>query len=109
MEYKLLAQEILRLVGGESNVVKVTHCVSRLRFYLHDETKADTHAIKALEGVLDAKFLVGQYQVVIGPRVELVYRELIEASNLEDAYIRPTLKTQNPIKALFKGFRGTSR
>lgn len=40
-KYEKLASDILRLVGGESNVNSVVYCATRLRFKLKDEAKAD--------------------------------------------------------------------
>ncbi len=39
MDYKGLAQEILKQVGGEENVSDLTHCATRLRFRLVDEKR----------------------------------------------------------------------
>lgn len=50
-DYTGLASEIINGVGGEENVDKVIHCVTRLRFYLKDKDKADTQAIQSLDGV----------------------------------------------------------
>ena len=76
MDYKNVAQEIVRLVGGKENVQGVTHCVTRLRFRLADESKADTEALKATQGVMGVVQQGGQYQVVIGPDVENVFNEV---------------------------------
>ena len=37
-DYKQLARSVLAGVGGASNVEKVIHCVTRLRFYLKDRS-----------------------------------------------------------------------
>ncbi len=71
-----LAEKILELVGGADNVVTATHCITRLRFNLADESKADLDALKALDGTLGAQVKNGQWQVIIGAHVESVYREL---------------------------------
>lgn len=71
-----LAEEILRLVGGEENLAKATHCATRLRLTLHDESQADTAALENLQGVLAVVQAGGQYQVVVGNDVPTVYREL---------------------------------
>ena len=42
MDYKKMAQQILEYVGGKDNVTGLTHCATRLRFNLKDESKADT-------------------------------------------------------------------
>ena len=49
--YKQTASDVLRLVGGEKNVVQVEHCSTRLRFTLADTSKADVAALKKTAGV----------------------------------------------------------
>lgn len=73
MDYGLLAKRILSLVGGEGNVANVSHCATRLRFNLNDDSKADLEAIKKLDGVVGAVSKGGQTQVVIGPNVTKAY------------------------------------
>ena len=73
MDYQKTAENIVQLVGGAENVRGVTHCVTRLRFKLADESKADTDALKSTNGVMGVVQQGGQYQVVIGPDVENVY------------------------------------
>lgn len=76
MDYKKLAADILKLVGGEKNVAGVSHCMTRLRFVLNDEAKADTAKVKKLNGVQGVVSKNGQYQVVIGTNVGKVYDEI---------------------------------
>lgn len=79
MSYQDLGEAILEKVGGQSNVVSLTHCATRLRFELVDRAKADAEAVQALEGVLGVTDKGGQFQVVIGNDVVQVYRPLAEA------------------------------
>ncbi len=78
MDYKELATNILKNVGGKENVNDVIHCVTRLRFHLKDESKANDTAIKNMDGVMDVIHAGGQYQVVIGPQVDDVYDALVK-------------------------------
>lgn len=78
MDYQALGKEILKDVGGPENVASITHCVTRVRFVLKDEGKANDKAIQSLNGVLQLVKQGGQYQVVIGPSVEKVYDAIIE-------------------------------
>ena len=50
-DYQQLAAQILPLVGGKENIIRVYHCQTRLRFTLADESKADDKALEALDGV----------------------------------------------------------
>ncbi len=85
MDYKQLAQSILKEVGGKENVKGLTHCATRLRFNLFDEAKADTAAIKKLKGVMGVVSSGGQYQVIIGSDVASVYKPLAELCNLKES------------------------
>lgn len=76
IEKKKLAAQILELVGGPGNVVTATHCITRLRFNLRDDTRGNLDALKKLDGTLGAQIKDGQWQVVIGPGVDSVYSEL---------------------------------
>ena len=83
MNYENLAKSILEKVGGEQNVSNLTHCATRLRFNLKDNTKANTDSMKALNGVMGVVEKGGQYQVIIGNDVNNVYKEIMKISNLE--------------------------
>ena len=76
MDYKQLASAILAEVGGPSNVSELTHCMTRLRFVLKDDSKASADKVKKLKGVVDVIIKGGQFQVVIGPDVGKVFDAL---------------------------------
>ena len=67
-KYEKLAADIVKNVGGKENVSSLAHCVTRLRFKLKDESKANTDVLKAMDGVVTVVQSGGQYQVVIGTR-----------------------------------------
>lgn len=52
MNYEQLGNSILSGIGGKENISGFTHCATRLRFTLHDESKADENQIKKIDGVL---------------------------------------------------------
>ena len=68
---------IIRLVGGPDNINNVWHCMTRLRFDLVDDNKIDQSAIKALPGVLGAQLQSDQFQIVIGPKVNSWYEQML--------------------------------
>lgn len=72
-KYDGLARIIIQNVGGKANVISLTHCVTRLRFKLKDESKANTDVLKNTDGVITVMQSGGQYQVVIGNNVSDVY------------------------------------
>ncbi|NQK15776.1 PTS transporter subunit EIIC [Streptococcus suis] len=72
-DYTDLATDIVAHVGGKENISSLKHCVTRLRFGLKDESKADTDYLKTRDGVVTVVQAGGQYQVVIGNHVPDVY------------------------------------
>ncbi|UPK41433.1 beta-glucoside-specific PTS transporter subunit IIABC [Paenibacillus pabuli] len=78
MDYRKLGQEITELVGRKDNIARLTHCATRLRFELHDISKAETEKLKALPGVITVVNNGGQYQVVVGNEVQQVYRVITQ-------------------------------
>lgn len=53
--YQQLAQAILKNIGGKENINNLIHCITRLRFYLKDESLANDEAIKQLSGVINVQ------------------------------------------------------
>ncbi|WP_136313516.1 beta-glucoside-specific PTS transporter subunit IIABC [Actinomyces procaprae] len=82
VDYAALAPQLLEKVGGEGNVRSMTHCATRLRLVLADESKAATAQIKQLPGVVTVVQAGGQYQVVIGNDVPVLYEELGRITSL---------------------------
>ena len=81
-DYKQLAMEIVKHVGGKENIISLTHCVTRLRFQLKDESKADDEILKNMDGVVTVMKSGGQYQVVIGNHVPMVYADVCEVAQI---------------------------
>lgn len=81
-KYDGLARIIIQNVGGKNNIESLTHCVTRLRFRLKDESKAQTEILKNTEGIISVIQSGGQYQVVIGQHVGDVYESVVAISKL---------------------------
>lgn len=77
MKYEQLAKDIIQKVGGKENVNSVVHCITRLRFKLKDEGKAQTEELKNMDGVITVMKSGGQYQVVIGNHVPDVFKAVV--------------------------------
>lgn len=75
MDYKQTASEVLKYVGGKSNISHFEHCSTRLRFTLVNQGKADVENLRHIPGVIAVK-MTGQCQVVIGNEVIEVYDEV---------------------------------
>lgn len=83
MKYEQLAKDIIANVGGEENVSNVVHCITRLRFKLKDEGKANTEVLKNMDDVVTVMKSGGQYQVVIGNHVPDVYKAVVTVGGFQ--------------------------
>ena len=77
------AAKLLDLVGGKENISAVTHCMTRMRFVLVDEGKADVKAIEDLPAAKGTFTQAGQFQVIIGNDVADFYQEFTKISGIE--------------------------
>lgn len=84
-KYDGLARIIIQNVGGKSNINSVAHCVTRLRFKLKDESKANKDVLESTDGVIKVMQSGGQYQVVIGNNVADVYDAVLEVGHFQGA------------------------
>src|SRR5699024_3033765 len=80
--YNDLAQNILDGIGGKDNISMSTHCMTRLRFNVKDESAVDGDAIRNTSGVLGINKSGGQYQVIIGQQVPKVYKALTSIAGI---------------------------
>lgn len=77
MEREELARKIIEHVGGKGNIKSLSHCMTRLRFFLLDDKKANEEELKKLS-ILGVQKQGGQYQVIVGNDVSKVYKEIIK-------------------------------
>ncbi len=78
VNYNKLAKEVVKYIGGKENIVSFTNCATRMRFILKDEKLAQKSKIEKVEGVKGVMIAGGQYQVVIGSKVSVVYEECVK-------------------------------
>lgn len=83
MSYKDTVQKILDVIGGEKNVNRVTHCVTRLRLELKDENLVNDDDVKKIPGVIGIMKKNGQYQIILGNDVANYYKEFVKLGNFE--------------------------
>lgn len=81
-KYRDLAEKIVANVGGKENINSLTHCITRLRFKLKNEGKANDDVLKNMDGVVTVMKSGGQYQVVIGNHVPAVYEDVIDVAGI---------------------------
>ncbi|MCY8808060.1 beta-glucoside-specific PTS transporter subunit IIABC [Bacillus atrophaeus] len=107
MDYHKVSKEILQLVGGEENVQSVIHCMTRLRFNLHDNAKADRCRLEQMDGVMGTNISGEQFQIIIGNNVPKVYKALLENSGLSEENTKGASgQKKNVLSALFDVISG---
>lgn len=93
MNFKETAPKIIEYLGGKENIKTHTHCMTRLRFVLNEDAKADEEALKGLKGVKGIVKQGGMFQVIIGVEVEQLYNEILPL--LPDAEAAPVVEDLN--------------
>lgn len=93
VKYEELVNFIIKNIGGKENVISLTHCVTRLRFQLKDESKANDEVLKANDGIITVMHTVGQYQIVIGNHVGDVYETILPKLGLSGEVVETKNKT----------------
>src|SRR5471030_1475304 len=76
IDYKIMAGQIISNIGGDDNIEYLTHCATRLRFNLKDISKVNEAALNEMPDVIKIINNNSQFQIVIGPKVEHVYRAI---------------------------------
>ncbi|KAB7668400.1 beta-glucoside-specific PTS transporter subunit IIABC [Bacillus sp. B1-b2] len=105
MKYEQLAKDIIENVGGKENVNSVVHCITRLRFKLKDEGKANTEVLKEMDDIITVMKSSGQYQVVIGNHVPDVYKDVVAIGGFENkTQVATDEDTQGDKQGLFNKF-----
>ena len=78
-DFSKMASEIMKYIGGPDNVIDVAHCATRLRFRLKNTDMVDSVQLERTEGVIKTLESGGQFQIVIGNKVSLVYEEILKS------------------------------
>ncbi len=84
MDYSVTAKKILKAVGGEKNIQSVTHCMTRLRLILKDESIVNDEEVKKIRGVMGVMKKAGQYQIIIGNDVAACYKEFVKLGSFQE-------------------------
>ena len=89
-DYKKLSDDIIAVVGGVENIASASHCMTRLRLNLRDDSKVNVDEAKKIAGVINLIQQNGEQQFVIGQDVPSLYEEIIKndikaAGSIEDA------------------------
>lgn len=94
-------KNIIHLVGGKNNINKVWHCMTRLRFDLIDDNKVNQSEIKTLPGVLGAQMQSEQFQIIIGPKVNSWYEQIVPVLNNDGVQPAQNEKARKSLISLF--------
>lgn len=108
MKYEKLSKEIIEAVGGKDNIISLQHCMTRLRFSLKDEAKANDEKIEKIDGVMSLIKKGGQYQVIIGTHVHDVYLDVCKIADIRDEQetLTEKPKKKNILNAMFSAIIG---
>jgi len=89
--YAALASSVVTALGSVDNITAVTHCMTRLRFVIKDDSQVDSTTLKTLPGVLGVVRSDNQCQVIIGNTVSQAYREVVSLlpANMQPAEPQP--------------------
>ena len=82
-KYQNEVRELLDAIGGKGNISAVSHCMTRMRFVLADEKKADVKTIEKIKCVKGTFTQAGQFQVIIGNDVSTFFNEFTAYAGIE--------------------------
>ena len=83
-EYRQTAEAIIAAVGGQENIAAATHCATRLRMVLKDESKIDKAAVDAIPLAKGNFLTAGQFQIILGTgTVNKVTAELLDLTGVK--------------------------
>ena len=83
-EYRQTAEAIIAAVGGRDNIAAATHCATRLRMVLKDESKIDKAAVDAIPLAKGNFLTAGQFQIILGTgTVNKVTAELLDITGVK--------------------------
>ncbi|WP_078553730.1 sucrose-specific PTS transporter subunit IIBC [Bacillus alkalicellulosilyticus] len=102
MTHAEIAKKLVEFLGGKENVLSATHCATRLRLVIEDETKIKKEEIEKLDEVKGAFSTSGQFQVIFGTgTVNKVYAEFSKEVGLTSMdttkHSEAAKKKMNPI------------
>ena len=84
IDYQKTAKELVKELGGNDNISNVTHCATRLRFILKDESIVNKERVAKIQGVITTVQAGGQFQVVIGNHVKDAYQFVTELVTIDE-------------------------
>ncbi|QIC17281.1 PTS transporter subunit EIIC [Providencia vermicola] len=99
MDYEKTGLDILRFIGGVSNIEYLTHCSTRLRINLYDNNNIDREELEKIPGVI-AVIINIQCQIVIGKEIVNVYNVINNLLIAQKDPVNNTIKTKKRLGPL---------
>lgn len=100
-------KDIISAIGGKDNVSAATHCVTRLRLALKDDSKVDKAALDKINLVKGSFAANNQFQIVIGPgTVDEAYKVFVDETGVgessKDDVKAAAAEKMNPLQRAIK-------
>ncbi|WP_414052101.1 PTS system trehalose-specific EIIBC component [Macrococcus animalis] len=100
-------RSIIDAIGGKDNVSAATHCVTRLRLALKDDSKVDKAALDKINLVKGSFAANNQFQIVIGPgTVDEAYKVFVDETGIgessKDDVKAAAAEQMNPLQRAIK-------
>ncbi|MEB4781036.1 sucrose-specific PTS transporter subunit IIBC [Paenibacillus jamilae] len=97
-EYVKIAQDVIKGLGGEDNIISMAHCATRLRLIVKDRDIIDDEFIENIDKAKGVFFTSGQYQIIFGTgTVNKVYEAMVgqNVSATSKAELKEKASTQD--------------
>ena len=100
MNHKEIIKQLMMLSGGSGNISSITHCATRLRFFIIDKQKVDVDEIRKIKGVLGTVYVGDEFQIVLGANVNPCYDAALKLyeQQVDDGRTETAKKTEEPEK-----------
>ncbi|MDO5293527.1 MAG: sucrose-specific PTS transporter subunit IIBC [bacterium] len=103
MDYNVVAKEVVKHIGGKSNIVSAAHCATRLRLVIADNAKCDKEAVENIDGVKGVFMAAGQLQIIFGTgTVNKVYDEFVKVAEIKESSKDEVKQAANAKQNIFK-------
>ncbi|MGG5372222.1 PTS transporter subunit EIIC [Enterococcus sp. AZ196] len=101
---KVLAKQLVKLMGGAENIQSITHCATRLRPQFKNRSFVRTKEIQELDGVTGIVDKEAGFQIIIGTNVGEVYEAFINCLDTQPSSASENLKSETKEKHLLNDF-----
>lgn len=94
-DYSQSAEKLMIALGGKSNVTRMFHCMTRLRFYVKNRKLVNEADIKKLPEISGINWYQDQFQVIAGNEVNELYDALAKKGLPTDEGGTTVVSSQN--------------